>query len=1010
MQMNLRARRLFGAALAVVGGLVLTPDAGAAVKGELSFSERTPEYDLGGVLGVAYSPDGENAYAFGTDRIAAFGVDPASGEFDFLEMERDAVDDTTDSGAAPAINGLNDIAVSPDGEFIYLSVGFLDKGVAIYMRDPVDGTISFRGLTTSTDLNSTPNGIAISPDGATVYVSTLGGRLVSLSRDAVTGTLTQIDVRTDGSGPVDGLDGAKGLTVSPDGEAIYVAGRSDDMLSVFSRNTTTGAPTFVEVQEDGVTIGSGGTVDGLFLPEDVVVSNDGDDVYAVSNSNNSVVWFQRDESTQRLDFQATLSGGGPSIFTDNANSTRALYVPTGNTGVKVYDREVSTGALTEVETELDGVNDPTDAGGTVSGLDGARAGAMAPDNAFVMIGGSREAGPAEFSRIVPTPALSFERSDPAFRLNRVGDVAITPDGAHVLVTSINGNSLRSMRRDPTTGSLTVEDEEFDGVDDPSDFAPAARGLHEAGEVTVSPDGKFVYVTDHSDYSVSTYALGPVTGELSFVEYEADGENDLSDSGGTVEGLYEPHDVIVSPDGASVYAPGNSADAVAAFQRNSVTGRLSFAEAEFDGSNDPTDPGGTVSGLHVASDLAISPDGKTVYVAGYESIAVFARDAATSKLSYLEAEFDGVNDPTDGGGVVDGLTGSEAVVSSADGKFVYTAGAAGITTFARDVSTGKLSYLENEKDGINDPTDPGGPPEGIDGVGDLAISIDGGELYSGTRDDAGAIATFERDATTGRLSFLEVERAGVDDPTDAGTAPGGLADAQGMVVSSDQRHLYVGSYVDRSIAIFDREDDFIAPTTTITGGPGEGKTTKDSTPSFTFSSNESPVTFECSVDGGGFETCPASLKKLDDGDHDLEARAVDSENNKDASPATRGFTVDTKVKGDKISAKKPQKIKGSKLKIELKLKAKESATGLGKGKIKVGKKSYKLKELEKNLKSGKKKTLKLKTKKNKDAKKVVKALKKKGKKAKTVKAKLTGKITDDAGNKVSEKLTVKLKKK
>ncbi len=113
--------------------------------------------------------------------------------------------------------------------------------------------------------------------------------------------------------------------------------------------------------------------------------------------------------------------------------------------------------------------------------------------------------------------------------------------------------------------------------------------------------------------------------------------------------------------------------------------------------------------------------------------------------------------------------------------------------------------------------------------------------------------------------------------------------------------------------------------------------------------------------------------------------------------------DTTLEGS-ATAKKKQKQKGKKIVVRAEVTAGEDLEAKATGKVKVGNKPYKLKRASKGVASGKSKTLKLKPKK-KDAKKIAKALKK-GKRAK---AKLDVKLTDEAGNKKTEKLSVKLKR-
>src|SRR5512139_267658 len=95
--------------------------------------------------------------------------------------------------------------------------------------------------------------IAVSwPDGKNVY--TAGGNADMLgvySRDLGTGELTLLEVKEDGVGGVDGLRNNLDVAVSNDSECVYATGQQDGngKVAVFSRNTTTGALTFVETQD-----------------------------------------------------------------------------------------------------------------------------------------------------------------------------------------------------------------------------------------------------------------------------------------------------------------------------------------------------------------------------------------------------------------------------------------------------------------------------------------------------------------------------------------------------------------------------------------------------------------------------------------------------------------------------------------------------------------------------------------------------------------------------------------
>jgi hypothetical protein len=85
-------------------------------------------------------------------------------------------------------------------------------------------------------------------------------------------------------------------------------------------------------------------------------------------------------------------------------------------------------------------------------------------------------------------------------------------------------------------------------------------------------------------------------------------------------------------------------------------------------------------------------------------------------------------------------------------------------------------------------------------------------------------------------------------------------------------------------------DTVAPDTTIATKPSDPSSSAMGT--FTFTSNESPVTFECKVDTGAWASCPASFTTtvLADGSHTLSVRATDAAGNVDDSPATYTWMI------------------------------------------------------------------------------------------------------------------------
>ncbi len=336
-------------------------------------------------------------------------------------------------------------------------------------------------------------------------------------------------------------------------------------------------------------------------------------------------------------------------------------------------------------------------------------------------------------------------------------VAVSPDGAHVYVAAYGDSSLAVFTRDPVTGRLTFVEAQWDD-------AGGVDGLAGAYSVVVSPDGAHVYAAGLIDNAVAVFARDPASGALTFVEVVRDGV-------GGVDGLLGASAVVVSPDGDHVYATGFWDNSVAAFARQ-PTGALTFVEVERDGV-------GGVEGLANATGVAVSPDGAHLYVAGEgdHAVAVFARQAASGALDFVEAEVDGT-------GGVTALAGASAVAVSPEGATVYATGAydSGLVAFIRDPISGALSLLEEYLNGQ-------GGVDGMNGPRGLAVSPDWQHVYVAAY-GGDAVVSFARQPLGGALTFLEFRdnRWGVV----------GLQGARSVASSPDGRNLYVAGADDSAV--------------------------------------------------------------------------------------------------------------------------------------------------------------------------------------------------------------------
>jgi len=259
--------------------------------------------------------------------------------------------------------------------------------------------------------------------------------------------------------------------------------------------------------------------------------------------------------------------------------------------------------------------------------------------------------------------------------------------------------------------------------------------------------------------------------LEILDMVADGWDDVTGIDGAM-------DITLSPDGRNAYVTG--VRSLAVFDRDAETGSLSFVEAHYDGM-------AGVDGLNGGYSVVVSPDGHHIYATGEwdDAVAVFARDAATGRLTSVQVSRHAM---------LDSATG---LAISPDGNQLYVASklADSVSVLRREPGTGRLTLVESHTDNL-------------DGARDVALSPDGRHVYATAGLDD-TLVVFERDATTGRLTHQQAV-AGILD------APSGLA------LSPDGVSLYVASCNDNAVATFHREPatgllTFLGMVTGSTGG-------------------------------------------------------------------------------------------------------------------------------------------------------------------------------------------------
>ena len=274
------------------------------------------------------------------------------------------------------------------------------------------------------------------------------------------------------------------------------------------------------------------------------------------------------------------------------------------------------------------------------------------------------------------------------------------------------------------------------------------------------------------------------------------------------GLESARAVAISADGLNVYVGGGTT--IAAFQRNAKTGQLTQAAGAIGCVSSSVGGCGHALGLSGVSQIALSPDGRHLYAVSSiaNSVTGFARDVKTGALIQLKGAAGCVR-PGGLGGCASGvgLLGATALAISPDGRSLYVAGrdADAVAAFAIDPTGGALLQLGGRQACIR-----GGEAgecasgRALAGVDALAISPDGATLYAAAK-DADAVSVLQRDATTGALTQQPGPTGCIRVAGGLGCTTGrALAQPSALAIAAGGRDIYVASASGNAVSILQRD--------------------------------------------------------------------------------------------------------------------------------------------------------------------------------------------------------------
>jgi DNA-binding beta-propeller fold protein YncE len=439
-----------------------------------------------------------------------------------------------------------------------------------------------------------PSAVAVSPDGANVYVAsgkvgptvaTSFGSLVILRREPATGAITEVgcwssdgtDGRDGASGactPTPSLLGADGVTVSPDGLSVFVTSSFSGSVVAFARNPTDGSLTRLGC------------------------------------------------------FQYLLVGGLPCPYGNVFVSSGALVASADNRSL--YIAAPTVGSISTFTTGL--TEQPPAAGSPAS--------TPAPTVAS-LFGATTPQG-------LDNPCIAVNGFDGACGVGvatlGLDSLTLSPDGRQLYAAAPGSNAV-DVFTPGVAGALT--ESSCVKVDAPPGLCSSSKLMTSPTSLAISPDGQNVYAADSTDGNgkVDVFSrdssngaltesscvdfLPPVKQPESKEEEEEEKEEKHEpappDRCTSVPGLESIDVLAVSGDGSAVYAIGG--DSAVIFSRDPSTGKLTEASCADNEDSRCT----SMPSLDDVDNAAVSPDGREVYVTakGSGEVMVFGVGAAVT---------------------------------------------------------------------------------------------------------------------------------------------------------------------------------------------------------------------------------------------------------------------------------------------------------------------------------------------------------------------------------------------
>jgi DNA-binding beta-propeller fold protein YncE len=448
---------------------------------------------------------------------------------------------------------------------------------------------------------SRPEAVAVSPDGANVYVvgGVAGGNVAQsfgsiaiLKRNPATGEISPEGcLSSDGTDGRDGasgictqmpsLLGADGVTVSADGRSVYVSASSSGSVAAFARDQATGALTRLGCFQKAPPAGSPCTPANIFGGTDDLLTNAADSaLYAASPLEGTISAFIAPSPGPSEASKGAESPSAPPLTVSSLFSALpGTFTANPCVAVNGYDGSCANGVAMK------------GAGALTLSPEGNELYAVAPGSGAIDTFTTGAQGPVQSGCLMASPPPGMCTASRF--LQAPSEMAISPNGkiAYIADRDSLGGRIDLLARNAANGQLSdvgcvdylplpekpepeegeehggeQKEEEEEASKEPPDPCTQVPGLESVQAVATSADGSELYAFGSS--SAVSFSIDPSTGALTELACGSDSDTRCA----ALPDLSGVQAAAVSPDGRNVYVVTANSKAVLAFGIGaSVTG-------------------------------------------------------------------------------------------------------------------------------------------------------------------------------------------------------------------------------------------------------------------------------------------------------------------------------------------------------------------------------------------------------------------------------------------------------